>query len=721
MPIGISEEHEALRQAARGWVERHCPPAVPRSLLGAAAESRPAFWGELAAQGWLGLHVDEALGGEGYGLPELAVVLEELGRACVPGPFLPSVLAAAVIQAAGKETAADIVPRLAAGETVGAVALAGQLDAEADGDGRRVSGTLRAVLSGHLADVLVARAGDDWYALTADEFTATELASLDSTRRVAEVRVDGTVVPSARRLDCVDTERVRDLAAVVLAAEAVGVAQWCVESASEYAKVREQFGRPIGQFQGVKHKCADMLAQTELARAAAWDAARAADELDVSPLTAAAAASLAVDAAYRASKDCIQVHGGIGFTWEHDAHLYLKRATTTRQLIGPTSTWRVRAAQAARGGARRRLAVDLPPEAQALREDVGTFVAEVKGLDATEQRRRLADAGFLAPQWPKPWGRDAGALEQLVIDDEFRKAKVRRPNLSVGAWALPPLMVYGTDEQQQRWIPATLRGEISWCQLFSEPGAGSDLAALTTRATRDDGGWIVNGQKVWTSMAQDADWGILIARTDPDAPKHDGISYFMLDMKTAGIDIRPLRELTGEAWFNEVFFNDVFVPDDCLVGAPNDGWRAARTTLANERVYMGSGSSIGYGVQGVLRLLDTGGLASDALALDEAGGLVAEEHALSVLGFRLTLQALGGADPSGSEAAVRKLLGVEHDQRVQEVGLQLLGGEGTVADGDAAMWVRGFLFNRCLTIAGGTSEVQRNVIAERLLGLPRDP
>jgi alkylation response protein AidB-like acyl-CoA dehydrogenase len=721
VPIGISEEHEALRQAARGWVERHCAPAVPRSFLDAAAESRPAFWDELAAQGWLGLHVDEALGGEGYGLPELAVVLEELGRACVPGPFLPSVLAAAVIQAAGKETAADIVPGLAAGETVGAVALAGRLDSEPDGDERQVSGTLRAVLSGHLADVLVARAGDDWCALTGEEFSATELSSLDPTRRVAEVRVDGAVVPSARRLDGVDTERVRDLAAVVLAAEAVGVAQWCVEVASEYAKVREQFGRPIGQFQGVKHKCADMLAQTELARAAVWDAARAADEPDVAPLTTAAAASLAVDAAYRAAKDCIQVHGGIGFTWEHDAHLYLKRATTTRQLIGCTSTWRVRAAQAARGGARRRLAVDLPPEAEALREDVGAFVAEVKGLDATEQRRRLADAGYLAPQWPKPWGRDAGALEQLVIDDEFRKAKVRRPNLSVGAWALPPLMVYGTDEQQHRWIPATLRGEISWCQLFSEPGAGSDLAALTTGATRDDGGWVVNGQKVWTSMAQDADWGILIARTDPDAPKHDGISYFMLDMKTPGIDIRPLRELTGEAWFNEVFFNDVFVPDDCLVGAPNDGWRAARTTLANERVYMGSGSSIGYGVQGVLRLLDTAGLAADPVALDEAGGLVAEEHALSVLGFRLTLQALGGADPSGSEAAVRKLLGVEHDQRVQEVGLQLLGGEGTVTDGEAAMWVRGFLFNRCLTIAGGTSEVQRNVIAERLLRLPRDP
>jgi 3-oxochol-4-en-24-oyl-CoA dehydrogenase len=721
MPIGITEEHEALRQAVRGWAERYCAPAVPRRLLDADAETMPSFWGELAAQRWLGLHVDEALGGEGYGFAEVAVVLEELGRACAPGPFVPTVLAVAIVQAAGKEIATGIVPALAAGDTVGAVALTGRLAAEPDGGALRVHGTLRPVLSAHLADILVAPAGDEWCVLGADEFAASELSSVDPTRRVAEVRVDGAVVPQARRLGDVDTKRVRDLAAAVFAAECVGVAQWCVDAASEYAKVREQFGRPIGQFQGVKHKCADMLAATELARAAAWDAARAADEPEVAPLTAAAAASLAVDAAFGAAKDCIQVHGGIGFTWEHDAHLYLKRAMVTRQLLGPTSAWRTRAAEAARAGVRRRLAVDLPPEAESLREEVGSFVAEVRGLDAVEQRRRIADAGYLAPQWPKPWGRDAGALEQLVIDDEFRKAKVRRPNLSVGAWALPPLMVYGTEEQQQRWIPATLRGEITWCQLFSEPGAGSDLAALTTRAQRDDGGWIVNGQKVWTSMAQDADWGILVARTDPDAPKHEGISFFMLDMKSPGIDIRPLRELTGEAWFNEVFFNDVFVPDDCLVGAEHDGWRAARTTLANERVYMGSGSSIGYGVQGVLRLLDTVDLQSDPLALDEAGGLVTEEHALSVLGFRLTLQALGGADPSGSEAAVRKLLGVEHDQRVQEVGLGLLGGEGAVADGEAAMWVRGFLFNRCLTIAGGTSEVQRNVIAERLLGLPRDP
>jgi alkylation response protein AidB-like acyl-CoA dehydrogenase len=195
----------------------------------------------------------------------------------------------------------------------------------------------------------------------------------------------------------------------------------------------------------------------------------------------------------------------------------------------------------------------------------------------------------------------------------------------------------------------------------------------------------------------------------------------MVDMRSAGIDIRPLRELTGHAMFNEVFFDDVFVPEDCLVGREHDGWRCARTTLANERVYMGGSNTIGGGVVGVMRAIEARGLDDDPLVLDELGGLVVTGHALAVLGFRLTVQALGGADPSGSEAAVRKLLGVQHDQHVQEVGLTLMGPDAVIDDGDAAPWIASFLFNRCLTIAGGTSDIQRNVIAERMLGLPRDP
>jgi len=291
----------------------------------------------------------------------------------------------------------------------------------------------------------------------------------------------------------------------------------------------------------------------------------------------------------------------------------------------------------------------------------------------------------------------------------------------VGAWALPNLIVYGTEQQRERWIMPTLRGEITWCQLFSEPGAGSDLASLSTRAARVEGGWVLTGQKVWTSMAAQADWGICLARTDPGKPKHDGISCFMVDMKTPGIDVRPLRELTGQAMFNEVFLDDVFVPEDCLVGQENDGWRCARTTLANERVYMGASNTIGGGVVGVLAALDARGLRDDTLALAEAGCLVATGHALAVLGYRMTLQALAGADPSGSEAAVRKLLGVAHDQKVQEVGFTLMGADAAVLAGEAAGWTQSFLFNRCLTIAGGTTDIQRNVIAERLLGLPRDP
>ncbi len=182
-------------------------------------------------------------------------------------------------------------------------------------------------------------------------------------------------------------------------------------------------------------------------------------------------------------------------------------------------------------------------------------------------------------------------------------AGVLRPHIAIGAWALPTLIAHGTQEQQDRWVRPTLLGQLDWCQLFSEPGAGSDLAALSTKAEKVEGGYLLNGQKVWTSLAQNADFGICLARTDPDAVKHAGITYFIIDMKTPGLEIRPLRELTGAAMFNEVFFTDVFVPDDCVVGQPGDGWRIGRTTLANERVSMSNGASFGNGVESIIRIV----------------------------------------------------------------------------------------------------------------------
>jgi len=737
MAIGITEEHVALHEAVRGWLARHCAPAVRRAVLDAETESLPPFWSDLAAQGWLGLQVDEAYGGSGFGVGELVVVLEELGCCAAPGPALPTVLAAAVIASSTNDEAKrTLLPGIASAEMVGAVGGGSGcvLFGARSGDDLVVSGTVRPVLGGHLCDVLVApvRMGVEenqeedatvWVALPVQATTRQELPSVDPTRRVGQIVVEGVVVPPAGRLEGVDAARVLDLIATFAAAELVGVAQWCVDTAAAYAKDRVQFGRPIGQFQGIKHKCADMVGRVELARAAAWDAARAVgDTGDEGSLAASAAISLALDAAFSNAKDCVQVLGGIGFTWEHDVHVYLKRAMVMRSLLGPSSWWRARVCTLALAGTRRGLSVDLGPAGDAARAQVREFLDEIKDLPADEQHRRVADAGFIVPTWPEPFGRGAKAVEQVVIEEEFRAAKVARPGIMVGAWALPPVIMYGTREQQDRWIPPTLRGEIVWCQLFSEPGAGSDLASLATKATRVEGGWIVNGQKVWTSMAHFADWGILLARTNPDAPKHDGISCFMVDMKhTEGLDIRPLRELTGEAMFNEVFFNDAFVPDDCLVGQEHDGWRSARTTLANERVFMGSGLSFGHGPEQILASITRRDLAGAPLVLDEVGGLVATAHGLACLGFRLTLAALAGADPSGSEASVRKLLGVVHDQHVQEVGLGLVGADGAVADGDGLTWSRGFLFNRNLTIAGGTSEIQRNIIGERVLGLPRDP
>jgi alkylation response protein AidB-like acyl-CoA dehydrogenase len=700
MPIGITEEHEHLRQEVRRFVETRIAPDVARAALDAPAATSPEFWDALAAPGWIGLHTDDA------GLLEQAVVIEELGRAMAPGPYVPTAIAVALLHYDGGSAAHALLSALTSGARTAAVAI----------DGAQL------VVGGAGVDIVVCEVAGEWYALDALDVGLAEVKSVDLTRRLGRMERPGTPDPD-RKLGSLTREHVHDIAAVLFASEAVGIAQWCVDTAAEYARVRVQFGRPIGQFQGVKHRCAEMLARTELARAAVWDAARAADDTTDpgAALAIAAAAALAFEAAFVNAKDCIQTLGGIGFTWEHDAHMYLRRAMTLHQVTGTPDAWRVRAAEIAMAGARRRLAVDLPPEAEAYRDEVRAFVAEAKALPREERLAKLADAGYITPSWPKPWGRDADALQMLVIEDEFRAGKVARPNIGVGGWALPNLIVHGTPEQQERWIMPTLRGEIGWCQLFSEPGAGSDLASLATRASRVEGGWVLNGQKVWTSMAQDADWGICLARTNPEATKHDGISCFMIDMKTPGIDVRPLRELTGQAMFNEVFFDDVFVPEDCLVGRENDGWRCARTTLANERVYMGSSNTIGAGVAGILQMIEQDGRAADGLAMAAAGDLVVTGHALSALGFRLTLQALRGADPSGSEAAVRKLLGVQYDQHVQEVGMSLAGLAATATEGDAAAWPSSFLFNRCLTIAGGTSDIQRNVIAERLLGLPRDP
>ncbi|MGA2838208.1 MAG: acyl-CoA dehydrogenase [Acidimicrobiales bacterium] len=748
MGIGIQDEHEELRAAVRGWAEARGVVACVRAALDADEDAVPRYWADLAAQGLLAVHVPEEHGGQGAGLIELAVVAEELGRVAAVGPWDTTAVVAGVISVAGGAgLVKGVLPGLADGSLTATLAVpiatpdgrpvapAGLTGSVGSDGSVVVHGVLRPLVHGGIVSHALApvQLGADtrWVLLErGDAAAVTGLASFDLTRPCAAWQVDGAVVGPERILDAATTGLVRDLTLVVLSAEATGGARWCLDTAAEHARTREQFGRPIGQFQGVKHRLANMLVSVEQAVAATWDAAvvlgaesgpSMGDEAAQGSLSVQLAAALALDGYVEAATGAIQVLGGMGFTWEHDAHVHLRRATTLRQLAGGTAPLRAESARLALAGWRRRLSIELPPEAEALRTELGALVAEIAAIeDPVDRHRALADNGLLAPHWPVPWGRDAGAVEQLVIDQVCAEAGLKRPNLSVAAWALPTIMAHGTPEQTERWVGPTLRGEYIWCQLFSEPGAGSDLAALSTRATRVDGGWSLTGQKVWTSVAARAHWGICLARTDPDVPKHRGITYFLVDMTSPGIEVRPLREITGHALFNEVFFDDCFVPDDCVVGEIDGGWKLARTTLANERVSLSSDSAFGGSLEGVLERVAGDGALQDPVTLDRLGHLLAEAQSLAQLGMRATLRSVGGLQP-GPESSVRKLLGAEFDQRVHEFGLDICGPEGAVTEGVAAVSAHGVLQSRCMTIAGGTSEVQRNVIGERLLGLPRDP
>ncbi|MFD6347614.1 acyl-CoA dehydrogenase, partial [Streptomyces roseolus] len=597
MGIAITHEQRDLARSVRAWLTRAAPREELRRRLDAPEPpaGRPAHWDAAAAQGLLGIHVPEEHGGGGGGLDDLAVVVEETARALLPGPYLPSVLAAELLRRAGAP--GPLLADLAEGRRVGAVALGGPgtLTAVRTATGHLLDGTAPPVLGAAQADLLLLQAatadGAVWLAVDAHASAepgpaVRPHASADPTRPTAEVTAAALPVPADRVL-ALDTGLVHDLAAVLFAADACGTAARAVETAAEHARTREQFGRPIGKFQGVKHLCADMLVRLEQARALTWDAARAADD-PARPLVAALAAATALDAAHTCAKDCVQILGGIGFTWEHDAHLLLRRALVARQLLGTGDRFRLDALRHAATGLRRPLRLDLPAAAEPYREAARAAIAPAVGLDPAAARRVLAPTGHAAPHLPEPYGLGAGPLQQLAVQRELDEAGITVAGLGIAAWVVPSLLAHGSPAQQAAHLGPTLRGERRWCQLFSEPGAGSDLASLRTRAERtEDGRWRITGQKVWTSAARGADFGILLARTDPDAPRHRGLGYFLVDMRnTPGIDIRPLKEITGDSLFNEVWFDGAVLPADAVVGGANDGWRVARTTLGNERVHM---------------------------------------------------------------------------------------------------------------------------------------
>jgi hypothetical protein len=732
MSIAITEEHRALAQTVSDLLAKHQSRAAARALLEADTEPLPDFWAELAGLGLLGLHIPADHGGSGFGLSETLVVTEQMGRQLAPGPYGPTVIASAVLAGAlasgavpagtaSASLAARLLSGLADGTVVGAVALGGDVTFAGD----TVTGDAGVVVSGHLADVLLVPVGDDVALVerAAGGVTVTVPANLDQSRRAARVRLDtaaAVLLTGARRL-------LTDTARAVFAAEAIGIATETTQQAADYAKVRVQFGRPIATFQAVKHHCANMLVAAELATAATWDAGRAADAAERSgdgdddqfSYTAAIAAALAIPAAAGNASLNIQVHGGIGFTWEHDAHLYLRRAAAVAAIVD--------ADQAAaditalvRKGVRRAAAIDLPAEAGPIRVAIRPDVERLAALKGAARAEELIESGYAMPHWPRPWGRDAAALEQLVIEQEFAAAGIKRPALGITGWVILTLIQHATPDQVARWVRPALTREVIWCQLFSEPGAGSDAAGIRTKAAKVDGGWRITGQKVWTSGAHLAGFGLVTVRTNPDAPKHQGITTMVIDMHAPGVTVRPLKMPTGHSDFNEVFFDDVFVPDADVVGPIDGGWTVARATLGNESVSIGSGDG-GMALPGVAFIAPfdahperlTGGAS-------RVGRQIARIQAMGALNLRSAYRAVAGGGP-GPEGNVAKLLLAELGHEAAAILAELAGPDAAFLEGDGAMAATLVLMNRAMSIAGGTSEIKRNQIAERILGLPRDP
>ncbi len=740
MTLGLTPEQRELGDAVAQFAARRAPIAETRHSFDAlAAGDLPRWWDELVANGFHAVHLPERLGGQGGRLIDAACVLESAAKALLPGPLLPTVTAGAVALLAEPEPAAESLVRDLASGVPAAVVLPNGGDFWARRDGQRWLVTGASEITAGVCSaraILVGAATDDdeivWVPVDTGQPTAKveSAAGTDLVSDVGILRLDEYGAADSDVLTGIDPDRAECIAVGLVASTTAGIAQWCVEAVTAHLRTREQFGKVIGTFQALQHNAAMLLVNSELATAAAWDAVRAVDEsLDQHGLAAAGAAVMAVSPAPDLVLDALTMFGAIGFTWEHDVQLYWRRATSLAASIGVQSRWARRLGQAtctqqrdmsvnlgdAESDFRSRIA-EILDSALALHNDRPGRQGDYEHFATGPQRTAIAEAGLIAPHWAPPWGIDAGPLQQLIIDEEFDKRPgLVRPSLGIAEWILPSVLRAAPKELQEKLIPPTRRGEIAWCQLFSEPGAGSDLAALSTRATKVDGGWKINGHKIWTSAAHRADYGALLARTDPAASKHRGIGYFILDMRSPGIEIQPIKTVTGEAHFNEVFLTDVFVPDDMLLSDPTGGWDLAIATMSEERSAISG--YVKYDRAAALRRIASEAGPDRDDARRALGELDAYTNAIRALGVRETIRLLDG-QASGPASSIAKVAMNVLLRRTFKATLELTGRVAMLADSDPAV-VLPYLHLPAELLGGGTREIQLNIIAQMILGLPR--
>ncbi|MFS3129282.1 acyl-CoA dehydrogenase family protein [Nocardioides sp. Bht2] len=729
MAIADNADQLALAELTTGLIRRHAPVERTREQFSVLAEgATPRLWQELVEHGLHALHLPEAMGGGGAGLAELAVVGEQCGRGLAPGPWLSTVIASGVL--AALDPSHPALSNFVAGATG---TLVRGLRVTKVGERWQVSGVSELALGLVGAEILVLETSDDhgdrrWFVVPIDEVVARciPVEATDLSRSLGRLDADGLELAADRALHAGD-RRVDLILTTVLAAEASGVMAWALATGVDHVRTRVQFGRPVGAFQAIQHRMALMLVRAESAAASVWDVARAeAQTVGQQRLAAAHGVLNAVAPSVDQVLDLVTLLGGIGYTWEHDAHLYWRRAMSLAALAGSAEHWALELGHAAEQ-VQRDFTFLSSETLPALRREVGAVLDQVVALGECAESGGwaqfrpgpaadlLAREGLVAPHFPAPYGRSCDAQEQAVIADEFERRGLRQPNLVFGEWVLPTLLMHGSAEQQERFIVPTLRGQLVWCQLFSEPGAGSDLASLSTRGTKVEGGWTLQGQKVWTSRAHEADWGVCLARTDASAPKHQGISYFLVDLRSAGVEVRPLLQSTGRADFNEVFLDNVFVPDDCLVGEREGGWRLAMTTLGNERLSVGHRLTHGTAA----RFADLLAAQRPGPVRDETlrafGRCTAREIAHSAMGLRDVLARAFGLEP-GAQSSVSKVFAALLQRDGARDLVVAAGPQAAAAEAGYAMDQLGL---PAVLFGGGTVEIQLNLIAQRVLGLPR--
>ncbi len=758
---------ELFRTTARSFLEAK----APIDWVQARADEDQTLiadylWDEIVEMGWTGLTFPEASGGAELKFSDQVFLFEELGRALYPGPYFANFALAAACIAHDP----DLVQRLIDGESTFTLAWAepnhdgfiedlGSLlcRAEPVGSSWRVSGVKTSVPDAALVSnaVVIANGADGAGAYLIDlagpGVEITSVPGIDGTRREYQLQLTGA--PATLLLTPAQTpailEEVSRRALLAAAFEALGIAERVLSDIVQHAGVREQFGKPIGSFQAVSGPLADCFVDIQLARALADWAVLGFGKADPCMDTAIAAANAsAVEAASRTAERAIQVAGAIGFTWEYHLHRFLRRSMWLEAFQGTATKKRALVASALLETQRPIQTVELlDTEAVAqFRSEVRLWISQnlptagagldligsLDSYDDTKSRWReaMCESGNLVAHWPIEYGgKGVSDVYTAIFREEAIKAHPRVSHGDCGVDLVAPLLMrYGSAAQRERFLEPIRRESEIWTQGFSEPNAGSDLAALQTRATKDGQGWILNGNKTWATYSPVADWIFVLARTDPEAKRHRGISCFLVDAKSQGVEIRPIRDISGECEFGEIFFTDVLVPEANMLGGVNEGWGVAVMTLAHERViesYEDIGE-LGFvfdrlldGVRAESMLVSRG--PGDSLLRDRIAKLWCQLQAVRLVQYRCVL-ALEHSDTPPSESEIVKLVWSEIAQDVATLGVELFGSstnQSAATAGTAEYWKWNYLVARSLTIYAGTSEIIKSVVAERVLGLPR--